>query len=159
MQLVSQRRLVHVAAKIFVFLVLWFLAARSSPAQSASQEKSDAPQQPAAPEKQAEKDQKPPDPTLTKLRIQVTADDKPIGNASVYVKFYASGGLFHKEKLAELNLKTNEDGSVKVPEIPRGKVLIQVIAKGWHTYGKWYDIEDAEQTIQIKLVPPSTHWY
>jgi hypothetical protein len=147
-----------VAWKFFVLLALSFFAAGVACPQSSAQEKPDAPQQPAAQEKQPEKNQKPADPSTTRLRIQVTANDKPVGNASVYVKFKASGGIFHKDKLAELNLKTNEDGSVKVPDVPRGRVLIQVIAKGWHTYGQWYDIEDAEQTIQIKLVPP-THWY
>jgi hypothetical protein len=47
---------------------------------------------------------------------------------------------------------------VKVPEIPQGRILIQVIAKGWHTYGKWYDVDTDEQTIQVKLDPPP-HWY
>jgi hypothetical protein len=94
----------------------------------------------------------------TKLRIHVTAADKPIGNASVYVRFPVAGGLLHKDKLAELNLKTNEDGSVKVPDIPRGKILIQVVAKGWKTYGKWYDIDTDPMTVEIKLEPPA-HWY
>ena len=144
------------------FLLLFALvpaAAGTVQAQSSSQEKSSAPQQPAAGEKQPDKNQKPADPGSTRLRIEVTGNDKPIGNASVYVKFYETSGLFRKEKLAELNLKTNEDGSVKAPDVPRGKILIQVIAKGWHTYGKWYEVQDAEQTIKIKLVPPSTHWY
>ena len=145
--------------KFFLLLCAWLCGALAIYGQSGSQGKSDASAQPAPQEKQPEKNQRPADPTTTRIRIEVTGNDKPIGNASVYVKFPETGGLFHKEKLAELNLKTNEDGSVKVPEIPRGKVLIQVIAKGWHTYGKWYEIQDAEQTIQIKLVPPSTRWY
>lgn len=95
----------------------------------------------------------------TKLRIVVTAgDDKPVGNASVYVRFSTPGGFLHHDKLAEMNFKTNQDGSVKVPEIPQGKVLIQVIATGWHTYGKWYDVQKDEETIAIKLAPPP-HWY
>ena len=147
------------AWNFFLALVLSSLTAGASPAQSRSQDKSNTPQQPAAQEKPADKNRKPADPGITRLRIEVTGNEKPIGNASVYVKFREASGLFRKEKLAELNLKTNEDGSVKVPDVPRGQVLIQVIAKGWHTYGKWYDIEEAEQTIQIKLVPPSTHWY
>ncbi len=77
----------------------------------------------------------------------------------MYVRFNTPGGLFHRDKLAELDFKTNEDGTVKVPEIPRGKILIQVIAKGWHTYGKWYDVETDQETIQIKLEPPNTRWY
>lgn len=104
------------------------------------------------------KDQKSSDPATTKLRIHVMGGDKPVGNASVYVRFPVAGGMFHHDKLAELNLKTNEDGSAKVPDIPRGKILIQVVAKGWKTYGKWFDIDSDVQTVEIKLDPPP-HWY
>lgn len=98
-------------------------------------------------------------PPKTRLRIKVTDPyGKPVGQASVYVRFNQSGGLFHKDKLAELDLKTNDDGSTKVPPIPQGKIMIQVIAKGWRTFGQWYDIETAEETIQIKLKQPP-HWY
>ena|SRR5579864_7211994 len=122
--------------------------------QTTSQEKT--PQDKPADSK---KDSKPSDPTTTKLRIHVTAaDNKPVGNASVYVRFPVAGGIFHKDKLSELNLKTNEDGSVKVPDIPRGKILIQVVAKGWKTYGKWYEIDSEAMTVEVKLEPPA-HWY
>jgi len=105
------------------------------------------------------KDTKPAESGMTKLKIRITTDaDKPIANASVYVRFYTSGGFLHHEKLEEMNFKTNQDGSVKVPEIPQGRILIQVIATGWHTYGKWYDVDKEEDSIAIKLVPP-THWY
>jgi hypothetical protein len=94
-----------------------------------------------------------------RLRIAITNDrDNPVPNASVYVRFPEGGGFLHHDKLAELGLKTNQDGTVKVPEIPQGKILIQVIAQGWHTYGKWYDIEKSEESIKIKLDPPP-HWY
>lgn len=100
-----------------------------------------------------------PESATTRLKIIVTAgEDKPIGNASVYVRFNTAGGFLRHEKQVEMNFKTNQDGSVKVPEVPQGKVLIQVIAKGWHTYGKWYDVQKEEETIAIKLEPPP-HWY
>jgi hypothetical protein len=98
------------------------------------------------------------DAPTTKLRIVVTGGNKPIGNASVYVRFNSGGGFLKKDKLLEMNLKTNEDGTAKVPDIPRGKTMIQVVAKGWHTFGKWYDIEKEEETIEVKLEPPP-HWY
>jgi len=155
----------------FGFLTLALLAtllsvAPLSPAQSANQEQSSPKDQPATqseqaqPDKADKKDKKSSQSATVKLRIEVTsaADGKPIGNASVYVRFNESGGFLHREKLTELNFKTNQDGSAKVPEIPQGKILIQVIAKGWHTFGKWYEIEIDEQTIQIKLDPPP-HWY
>lgn len=104
-------------------------------------------------------DSKPVDPGMTRLSIRVTdPNGKGVGNASVYVRYYTAGGFLHHDKLEELDLKTNQDGSVRVPEVPQGKILIQVIAKGWHTYGKWYEIAQSEQSVAIKLEPPP-HWY
>jgi len=107
----------------------------------------------------APRDVEPPTGPTTKLKLLVLDDEgRPVGNASVYVRFYADGGFLHHDKLAELDLKTNNDGTVKVPPVPRGKILIQVIAKGWHTFGKWYDVEKDAESITIKLEPPP-HWY
>lgn len=112
--------------------------------------------QPGSQDKQEHKSS---EPGMTKLKLLVTTDaDRPVANASVYVRYYESGGFLRHDKLAELNFKTNQDGSVKVPEIPQGKILIQVIATGWHTYGKWYDIAKEEESITIKLAQPP-HWY
>src|ERR1700693_772861 len=115
---------------------------------------------PAPSDKSDKKDKKSAtEPPTVKLRIEVTgADGKPVGNASVYVRFNEPGGLFHKEKLAELSFKTNQDGSVKVTDVPQGRILIQVVAKGWHTFGKWYEFNTDSETVQIKLDPPP-HWY
>jgi hypothetical protein len=141
--------------KFASILAIVLLGASASLCQTSGTEKSTPPPQPAPQEK---KETKSSDASILKLRIMVTGGEKPVGNASVYVKYNEPGGLFHREKQAEMSFKTNEDGSVKVPEVPRGKVLIQVIAKGWHTYGKWYDIETDGQTIEIKLEEPH-HWY
>jgi hypothetical protein len=114
------------------------------------------PSQPAAQDK---KEQKSSDSLTTRIRIQVTTPkDKPVDNASVYVRYYESGGFLRHEKLAELSFKTNQEGAVKVPPIPQGKIMIQVIAKGWHTFGKWYDIDKEEESVSIKLEEPP-HWY
>ena len=107
------------------------------------------------------KDSKTDEAPESKLRISVTAAEtgKPVGNASVYIRFPEGKTFFtHKDKQAEMNFKTNQDGSVKVPGVPRGKILIQVIAPGWHTYGKWYDIAKDEEEIEIKLDKPP-RWY
>jgi hypothetical protein len=110
------------------------------------------------PKTQDKKDSKTDEGTTTKLKIVVTGNDKPVGNASVYVRFNMAGGMLHKEKQAEVDLKTNENGTAKVRDLPRGKILIQVVAKGWHTFGKWYELDSDDQTIEIKLEPPP-HWY
>ena len=132
-------------------------------AQSATQNQSSTSGQPAPPQTQPppadKKEKKSSEPPTVKLRIEVsTPDGKPVGNASVYVRYNETVGLFRRNKLAEMSLKTNQDGSVKVTDLPQGKILIQVIAKGWHTFGKWYDIETDSETVQIKLEAPP-HWY
>ncbi|MBI1738639.1 MAG: hypothetical protein HYR58_05270 [Acidobacteria bacterium] len=95
----------------------------------------------------------------TKLRIEVTAGNEgsPVEGASVYVRF-TEERKFGKDKKVEQNWKTNKEGVVKVPDVPRGKVLIQVIAQGWKTFGQWYDLDQDEQTIKIRLQKPP-HWY
>ncbi len=124
-----------------------------------------APEKPAPPPKatdtQPKKDAKSDEPPESKLRVTVVAAEtgKPIGNASVYIRFDEGKTFFtHKDKEAEMNFKTNQDGRVKVPAVPRGKVLVQIVAPGWHTYGKWYDIEKDEEEINIRLDKP-TRWY
>jgi len=125
----------------------------TSQSQPSKSDKSDKP------DKKDEKQQSSPEPATTKIRITVTdPKDHPISNASVYVRYNVTGGLFHKDHLAELSFKTNQEGSLKVPEVPQGKVLIQVIAKGWHTFGQWYDMDKDQETVTIKLDPPP-HWY
>lgn len=160
--------------KLGILLAIALLCAPKNFARSQSQDQSSPPPSTAdksnaqSPSKSADKAaaqakddkaKKSDDPLTVKLKIRVTGtNDKPIGNASIYVRFNESGGLFHKDKLAEMNFKTNEDGSVKVPDVPQGKILIQVVAKGWHTYGKWYEIDKDEESVEIKLEPPP-HWY
>lgn len=149
----SRRLQCGVALAAVLFCAATSLAQTNSPPPPATQD------QPAPADKADKKDHKSSEPLTTKLKIHVTTDnDKPVSNASVYVRFNTSGGLLHRDKLAEMNFKTNQDGSVKVPEIPQGKILIQVIAPGWHTYGEWYDVEKDEESITIKLAPPP-HWY
>jgi hypothetical protein len=99
------------------------------------------------------------DPKTSRLTIVVTAgDDKqPVDNASVYVKYVTERKLA-KDRKIEMNLKTNQTGTCHAPEIPRGKILIQVVAPGWKTFGEYYDLDQAEQTIDISLVRPPK-WY
>jgi len=98
-------------------------------------------------------------PSSIHLTIVVTntEDKKPVESASVYVK-YVQGRLIGKDKKIEMNLKTNLSGVVHVPEIPHGRFLVQVIAPGWRTFGEYYEVDQAEQTINIELARPPK-WY
>jgi hypothetical protein len=94
----------------------------------------------------------------TILRIELTGGEekKPIIDASVYLKFTEAKAL--RDKKIEYNLKTNQSGVARSPEIPKGHLLIQIVAPGWKTFGQYYDITQDEQTIQINLERPSTRW-
>jgi len=94
-----------------------------------------------------------------RLRIEVTGGDKavPVENASVYVK-YVEEHVIKRDKKLELNVKTNREGVAHVAEAPLGRALIQIIADGWKTYGRWYDITDPHQVIKVRLERPPK-WY
>ena len=94
-----------------------------------------------------------------RLTIVVTAGEekKPVDSASVYVRF-VEGRKFAKDKKIEMNLKTDVSGVCHSPEIPQGKILIQVIAPGWKTFGEYYDVNEPERTINIELAHPPK-WY
>lgn len=94
-----------------------------------------------------------------RITIIVTGGDseKPVENASVYVKTVQEHSVL-KNKKFEVNVKTNQSGIAHVPDAPLGRILIQIVADGWKTYGHWYDITDAKQTIKVHLDRPPK-WY
>lgn len=99
-----------------------------------------------------------PDPQ-SRITIEVTGGEKetPVENASVYVK-YIEEHKIKKNKTLELNVKTNREGVAHVPDAPLGRALIQVLAEGWKSYGRWFDITDPKQVIKIRLERPPK-WY
>jgi hypothetical protein len=106
------------------------------------------------------KDKTPPKTDQTsRVTIEVGGGEKdtPVENASIYVKYIEERKLM-KDKKLELNVKTNRDGTAHIPAAPMGRVLIQVVADGWKTYGRWYDISDLKQTFKIHLEKPPK-WY
>ncbi len=107
----------------------------------------------------APKPARPKSDSQTRITIEVTGGDKetPVENASVYLKYIEERRIW-KDKKMELNVKTNREGVAHVPDAPTGRVLIQVIAEGWKSYGRWFDITDPKQTIKIHLERPPK-WY
>jgi len=96
---------------------------------------------------------------VTALKIVVTGGDKGVivDNASVYVRYTEPRFLLHPRKI-ELDLKTDLKGVATVRDVPRIKVLIQVVKAGWQPFGEYYVLDKAEETIKIKMKPPP-HWY
>jgi hypothetical protein len=93
-----------------------------------------------------------------RISIEVTGGDsnKPVENASVYVKTVEEHLI--KDKKFEVNVRTNQEGVAHVPDAPMGRVLVQIVADGWKTYGHWYDITEPKQVIKIHLERPPK-WY
>jgi hypothetical protein len=96
---------------------------------------------------------------LARVTIEVSGGENaaPVENASVYLK-YVEEHKIKKDKKLELNVKTNREGVAHIPGAPMGRVLIQIVAEGWRSYGRWYDITDAKQIIKVHLEKPP-RWY
>ena len=101
----------------------------------------------------------PPGEVQNRITIEVTGGEKnvPIENASIYVKYVQEHAIKKDTKL-EMNVKTSREGIAHVPNAPMGRVLVQVVAEGWKTYGRWMDITDPKQTIKVHLEKPP-RWY
>jgi hypothetical protein len=95
----------------------------------------------------------------TLLQIHVTnKEGKPVGNASVVVRFVPDRLLKIKHSRTSWELRTSQEGVAKIPEIPQGKVQVQVIAKNYQTFGDTFDIHEEEKTLEIVLNPPQAQY-
>ncbi len=98
---------------------------------------------------------------MTKLTIAVKSPaGKPVEHASVIVRFIKGHSVVKLGKgiRKEWELQTNQDGIAKIPPIPQGTILIQVIAKNYQTFGDNFDVDEDQKTIEIKLNPPQAQY-
>lgn len=99
---------------------------------------------------------KPPPPTcdITVTVVKAT-NGKPLENAAV---------IFHPiddkgKDQGGMELKTDEDGKANLNVIPIGSTLrLQVIAKGFQTFGDDYEIKTAKRDITIKMRHPARQY-
>lgn len=101
------------------------------------------------------------DTPMTKLNVEVkTLGGKPVDRASVIVRFVEGRSLVKlgKKIRTTWEVRTNQDGIAKIPAIPQGKVLVQVIAKGHQTFGETFEVDEEEKTIPVKLNPPQAQY-
>lgn len=94
---------------------------------------------------------------MTKLTIDVkTQGGKPVDRASVVVKFLEGRSIVKlgRKTRTVWELRTNQEGLAQIPTIPQGKIRIQVIAKGYQTFGEDVTVDEEEKTVEIKLNPP-----
>jgi hypothetical protein len=98
---------------------------------------------------------------LTTLTVSVNSPyDNPVDNASVVVKFVKgrSKAKLGKKIMTSWEIRTNQEGMAKIPPIPQGTIRVQVIAKGYQTYGQTFEVEEEQKAIEVKLNPPQAQY-
>jgi nitrogen fixation protein FixH len=98
---------------------------------------------------------------MTKINVQVTTlGGKPIDHADVVVKFVKGRSIIElgRKLHTSWEMRTNQEGIAKVPEIPQGTILIQVIATGYQTFGQTFEVNELEKTIEVKLNSPQEQY-
>jgi len=95
---------------------------------------------------------KAPDPTA---RIEVTVlrdtNGKPVENAAVIFHLMGDKG--------NMEMKSNEDGKAVIDVLPIGSsVRLQIIAKGFQTYGDDFKIDKAQMAVEVKLKRPGEQY-
>lgn len=91
---------------------------------------------------------------MSSLKIVVVkaTNGKPVRNASVVLHMLDKDG---QQGSGGINLKTDPEGKTGFEGIPFGKLRVQVIARGFQTYGEDIDINQAQQELTIKMEPPA----
>ena len=97
---------------------------------------------------------------LTKLKIVVTTrSGRPIDRADVVVRFGGRSAIkLGKMVRTTWEMRSSQEGVAEIPDMPKGKIRIQVIAKGYQTFGDTFDVDEDERTIEIKLNPPQKQY-
>jgi hypothetical protein len=97
---------------------------------------------------------------LTHITVRVTgADGKPVDRANVIVKFEGrSIAKLGKKVRTSWEMRASQEGVADIPELPKGKILIQVTAKNYQTFGQTFDINEDERTIEVRLNPPQKQY-
>jgi hypothetical protein len=96
-------------------------------------------------------------PPTSKIEVTVLRDSsgRPIENASV---------IFHEldehgKDEGNMELKTNEDGKTTIDVIETGKTMrLQIIAKGFQTYGGDYKVDKSEMAFEIRMKRPGEQY-
>jgi hypothetical protein len=97
---------------------------------------------------------------VTKIQIHVINDlGKPVGNAEVIVKFEGHSIIKLGAKVrTSWEMRTTEQGIANVPGVPHGKVLIQINARNYQTWGQRFDMQEDSKIVEVQLKPPQPQY-
>jgi hypothetical protein len=98
---------------------------------------------------QKDKDEEP----TSWLYFTVIKEDngKPVRNAAVVLHPVNVKG---RQERGGLELKTSPEGKADFDGIPFGKLRVQVLARGFQTFGEDYEIDKSKTEITIKMKRP-----
>ncbi len=80
---------------------------------------------------------------------------KPIRNASIVLHPVNEHG---KQERGGLELKTDSEGKTSFSGVPYGKLRVQVLMRGFQTFGQDYEINQPTHEIVIKLKRPQEQY-
>src|SRR5574340_179526 len=89
------------------------------------------------------------------FKVVKEANGKPVRNASVVLHPLNKEG---KPEKGGLELKTDPEGNAVLNSLRYGKLRVQVLAKGFQTYGEDYAVDKPEMEIDIKLKKPQAQY-
>jgi hypothetical protein len=95
-------------------------------------------------------------PPTARIEVTILRDisGKPIENAAVI--FHPIAGEVSK---GNMEMKTNEDGKAMIDVLPIGDtVRLQIIAKGFQTYGEDFKVEKPEMALEIRMKRPGEQY-
>ncbi|QEE29715.1 carboxypeptidase regulatory-like domain-containing protein [Terriglobus albidus] len=91
-------------------------------------------------------------PETSRIEVLVVKDfnGKPIQNAAVIFRPMEDG-----QPNGSYEVKTGPDGKATIDVIPRGAtVVLQVLATGFASYAKQYEIAEANKAIEVRVIRP-----
>jgi len=97
------------------------------------------------------------DQKTSELKFTVLKDEngKPVRNASVVLHPVEKDG---KQGKGGYELKTDPEGQASFSAAPYGKIRVQVLARGFQTFGEDYEINEPQHEIVIKLKKPQAQY-
>jgi Carboxypeptidase regulatory-like domain len=101
--------------------------------------------------KRGRKYKSPPPTAKIEVTIVKDANGKPIENAAV---------VFHTlNDPGNMELKSNEEGKAMIDVLQMGEtVRLQIIAKGYQTYGRDYKIDKDQMAIEVRMKRPGEQY-
>lgn len=89
------------------------------------------------------------------LQVMTEETNKPVPSAHVVVRFISGKTLYIKNRQTIWEAQTNRRGELLLEDIPKGHVQVQIIARGYQTFGGEFEVTKPEENWTISLKPPA----